>query len=74
MNPVERFQSNTWKNPDNVSKSQNRRVNKRISHASLSAANEIANLFSEGFFDDRMIKHVATIIKQEMKKVANDNK
>lgn len=37
-----------------------------------SAANEIANRFSTGFFDDRMVEDVASIIYKHHKKFAKE--
>ena len=39
-------------------------MNERIKELSLQAADEIADLFSPGFFDDRMINDVAEINKK----------
>jgi hypothetical protein len=39
-------------------------MNKRIKELALQAADEIADLFSPGFFDDRMVYDVAEINKK----------
>jgi len=39
-------------------------MNERIQELALQAADEIADLFSPGFFDDRMVNDVAEINKK----------
>jgi hypothetical protein len=39
-------------------------TNKRIQELALQSANEIADLFNPGFFDDRMVTDVADINKR----------
>lgn len=39
-------------------------MNERIKELSLQAADEIADLFSPGFFDDRMVNDIAEINKK----------
>ena len=39
-------------------------MNERIKQLALQAANEIADLFTPGFFDDRMVNDVAEINKK----------
>lgn len=45
-------------------------MNKRIKKLADKAANEIADQFSPGFFDDRMVNDVATIILKHYEKHA----
>lgn len=45
-------------------------MNERIKELAEQAANEIADQFSPGFFDDRMVDDVATIILKHYKKFA----
>ena len=47
-------------------------MNKRIKELSLDAANEIADLFTPGFFDDRMVNDVAQINEKLAKSIVNE--
>ena len=47
-------------------------MNERIKELSLQSANEIADLFNPGFFDDRMVYDVAEINKKFAKLIIQD--
>jgi hypothetical protein len=43
-------------------------MNERIKHLAEQAANEIADQFTSGFFDDRMVSDITNIIHKHHKK------
>lgn len=45
-------------------------MNERIKELSMNAANEIADQFKPGFFDDRMVSDVGAIIEKHHKEFA----
>jgi hypothetical protein len=48
-------------------------MNERIQELALQAANELADLFSPGFFDDRMVNDVAEINKKFAELIVQDS-
>lgn len=47
-------------------------MNGQIKNLAANAANDIADLFSIGFFDDRMTDTVADIVQQYLKQLADE--
>ena len=47
-------------------------MNERIGESALRAADEIADLFATGFFDDTMVYHIATIIKYHAERTVQE--
>ena len=47
-------------------------MNSQLKNLAANAANDIADLFSIGFFDDRMTNTVAEIVEQYLKQITDE--